>query len=253
MPDRRKELLAKADELSAWVREQVTLAGYEGTVCGVSGGVDSALVAAICRRAVGDRALGLILPCQTEREDLEDASAVASAVGIKVVTIVLDEVYETAVAALEAAAPADAAVDPGVRRLAAANLKPRLRMAALYYFANRDRLLVVGADNRAETYVGYATKYGDAGVDVQPIANLLKREVREIARALGVPEKVVSKPPSAGLWPGQTDERELGLSYDALDEYLATGRAAPGIRQRIERLHRASVHKRSLPPAPPPR
>jgi NAD+ synthase len=131
-----------------------------------------------------------------------------------------------------------------------ANLKPRLRMMTLYYFANRHRLLVVGTGNRSETYVGYTTKYGDSGADLMPIANLLKREVKAIAWALGIPEKVLAKPPTAGLWPGQTDENEMGLTYSQLDEYLATGRAPEEVRDRIERMHRASEHKRALPPTP---
>lgn len=251
MATEREGIIARADKISAWLRQQVTASGLAGTVVGISGGLDSALVAVICRRAVGDRAMGLILPCQTSPGEVEDARAVAAAAGISAVTVVLDGVYEAMSAALAAAHPFGAAVDRHAQRVAMANLKPRLRMMALYYFANRHRLLVVGTGNRAETYVGYTTKHGDAGVDAQPISNLLKREVREMAGALGVPQRVIAKPPTAGLWPGQTDEGEMGLTYDQLDQYLATGLATPGVRERIERMHQASEHKRQLPPAPP--
>ena len=246
-----EELIAHADRLAEWLRKAVSSSGLSGTVIGISGGIDSALVAALCRRAVGDRALGLIMPCQTDPEETEDVRAVAAAVGMSVATVPLDPVYNAFVAALAAAHPFGAAVDPHAQRLAMANLKPRLRMMTLYYFANRHRLLVVGTGNRSETYDGYSTKYGDSGVDVMPIANLLKREVKVMARALGIPEKVLAKPPTAGLWPGQTDENEMGLTYSQLDEYLATGRAPEEVRDRIERMHRASQHKRALPPAPP--
>jgi NAD+ synthase len=245
-----EELIACADRLSDWLRKAVAGAGLGGTVIGISGGVDSALVAALCRRAVGDRALGLIMPCQTNAEEILDARAVAAAAGISVATVALDPVYDAFIGALAAAHPFGAAVDPHAQRMAMANLKPRLRMVTLYYFANRHRLLVVGTGNRAESYVGYSTKYGDGGVDLLPIASLLKREVIAMARALGIPGKILTKPPTAGLWPGQTDESEMGLTYSQLDEYLATGRAPEEIRDRIERMHRASEHKRALPPAP---
>ena len=243
---------AVADRLAGWIAAQVEGAAQHGTVIGLSGGVDSAVVAALTRRAVGDRALAVIMPCHSAEADVADAELVARTLGLTTVTVDLGPTYDLLTGQLEGVDPAgreqpDAA--PG--RLANANLKPRLRMMTLYHFANRHRLLVVGTGNRSEFHVGYSTKYGDAGVDIQPIANLLKRDVRALAAAVGLPESIVHRVPSAGLWPGQTDEGEMGLSYEVLDTYLATGQARPAVKAQVDRLHRVSEHKRRVPPVPP--
>lgn len=233
----------EAGRLAAWISRQVEEAGARGTVVGISGGVDSAVAAALCQRACPGKAYGLILPCESDPRDIADARLVAERVGIEWLTISLEEPYR----ALRQALP-----DGAVPRLALANLKPRLRMIALYYFANARHLLVVGTGNRSEIHVGYFTKYGDAGVDLLPLAGLVKEQVRQLARYLGIPESIINKPPTAGLWPGQTDEGEMGISYAELDRYLLTGQADPDVRTRIEQLHRASAHKRRLPAQPDP-
>ena len=133
------------------------------TVFGLSGGVDSAVIGALCRRAFPDDCLGLIMPCYSAAEDVEDAGLVARELGIPTSTVNLDGVLDALLQALP-----DDGEDAGARRLAEANLKPRLRMATLYYFANRRRYLVVGTGNRSEATMGYCTKYGDAGVDFGP-------------------------------------------------------------------------------------
>ncbi|MDI6893068.1 MAG: NAD(+) synthase [Bacillota bacterium] len=235
-----------AEHLVRWIREQVEESGTRGTVVGLSGGVDSATVAALCRRAFPQAAHTLILPCESDPADLQDADLVAGALGLQPVTIPLDEPYRALRATLPAGGP------PERHRLALANLKPRLRMIALYYYANTYNLLVVGTGNLSELHVGYFTKYGDGGVDILPLAGLVKSQVRELARHLGVPEPIISKPPTAGLWPGQTDEGEMGLSYSDLDRYLLTGEAAVDVRRCIERMHLVSEHKRRLPTQPPP-
>lgn len=264
------EARALAGRLASWIAAQVEAAGADGTVVGVSGGIDSAVVAGLCRMAVGDRAWGLILPCHSAARDVEDAHAVADATGLRTALVALDGPHDEMLRTLggatgrwvvrEAGEASDAGrvpqlapapASPVTIRLAQANLKPRLRMMTLYYFANLHNLLVVGTGNRVETYVGYATKYGDAGVDIQPIANLLKREVRAVAAVLGIPAPVIERPPTAGLWEGQTDEDEMGMTYADLDEYLATGSGSPELLERAERMHRRSAHKRALPPAPP--
>ena len=137
---------------------------------------------------------------------------VAEQFSIPTKTVVLDAAYDTLLKVLP-----DDRVAPEVSRLAKANIKARLRMLTLYYFANRLKYMVVGSGNRDELSLGYFTKYGDGGVDIQPLGNLLKGQVRELARFLGIPQPIINKPPSAGLWEGQTDEGELGLSYDELD------------------------------------
>jgi NAD+ synthase len=134
-----------------------------------------------------------------------------------------------------------------------ANVKPRLRMTALYFIANSLNYLVAGTGNRSEVALGYFTKYGDGGVDLLPIGGLLKSEVRALGRDLGVPERVIVKPPTAGLWVGQTDEAEMGFTYDTLEAYLRDGPSAVdhAVAERIERLRKVSDHKRALPPVGP--
>ena len=132
-------------------------------------------------------------------------------------------------------------------RLATANLKPRLRMTTLYAFANELDYRVLGTGNRSELAVGYFTKYGDGGADFLPLGDLVKGEVRDLARYLGVPERIITKPPSAGLWADQTDEAEMGLTYEELDAYLLTSEASPAVKAKVDAMHAASEHKRALP------
>jgi len=120
-------------------------------------------------------------------------------------------------------------------------------MTALYAFANQLDYRVLGASNRSELAVGYFTKFGDGGADLLPLGDLAKCEVRDLALALDVPERIVGKPPSAGLWADQTDEAEMGLTYEELDAYLLTGEASPAVRLKVDAMHSASKHKRDLP------
>jgi len=121
-------------------------------------------------------------------------------------------------------------------------------MLTLYYIANQLNYMVVGASNKSELSIGYFTKYGDGGVDIIPLGNLVKKQVRELAGYLCIPQPIIDKPPSAGLWDGQTDEGEMGFSYDELDRYIMTGEAPGKLRSKIESMIAASEHKRSLPP-----
>jgi NAD+ synthase len=232
-----------ASRLVSWIKERVTAAGCGGVVVGMSGGLDSSVVAALCQRAFPQATLGVLMPCHSSPEDAEHAQLVASRFSIPTRMVVLDAVYDTLLRVL----PEEGA-DPAVNRAAQANLKPRLRMLTLYYLANHLKYMVVGAGNRSELSVGYFTKYGDSGVDMLPLGDLVKREVRELAAFLGIPRPIIDKPPTAGLWPGQTDEDELGLTYEALDDYLTGGTINDGLRQKIEPRIRASRHKRQLPP-----
>ncbi len=230
--------------LAGWLRERADEAGALGAVVGISGGVDSATVAALCLRAFPQTTLGVLMPLHSDARDHDDAVTLCEALKLPQTTVVLDGVYDAMLAALQASG------QDANHHLALANLRPRLRMATLYYFANRLNRLVAGTGNRSEAHVGYFTKYGDGGVDVLPIGGLVKSEVRELAAALGVPRAIVERTPSAGLWPGQTDEEEMGLTYAVLDTYLLAGQAPPDARARIERLHAASQHKRRVPPIP---
>jgi len=231
------------EKLVPWIRDKVAAAGSKGVVVGLSGGLDSSVAAALCHHAFPQDILALILPCHSSDEDILHARMVAEQLSIPARTVALDATYDTLLKVL----PDDRAAAE-VNRLAQANLKARLRMLTLYYFANRLNYMVVGSSNRDELSIGYFTKYGDGGVDIQPLGNLLKGQVRELAQFLGVPRPIINKPPSAGLWEGQTDEEELGLGYDELDHYLASGEASGALKKRIESMIAASRHKRQPPP-----
>lgn len=248
-----------AERISSWMRRQAQAAGARGFVVGLSGGVDSAVVARLCQLALPGHAVGVIMPCHSDPRDELDAARLAERVSLPAVRLDLGPSYDTLVAQLTAAASAlpgaQAEPDPpddARNRLALANVKPRLRMATLFFVANSLNHLVAGTGNRSEIAIGYYTKYGDGGVDLLPIGGLLKSQVRALARELDVPADVVGKAPSAGLWLGQTDEGEMGFTYDDLERYLTVGADAvsPAIATRINRLIRASAHKRALPPVP---
>ncbi len=226
-----------ADRLVLWIKEKTVAAGGKGVVVGMSGGLDSSVVAVLCHRAFPQNTLGVVMPCHSNPEDKEHALAVASKFSITTREVVLDPVFDTLLQTLSSDS-----------RVAEANIKARLRMLTLYYFANQLKYIVAGAGNRSELSVGYFTKYGDGGVDILPLGNLVKSQVRELAGLLDIPQPIIGKPPSAGLWQGQTDEGELGISYEELDRYLVTGKASSGLRQKIESMIAASAHKRLPPP-----
>ena len=232
-----------AEGLVSWIRDRVVAAGGKGVVLGLSGGVDSSVAAVLCQRAFPKNTLGVIMPCYSNQEDIKHARMLADKFSLPTRTVALDSVFDGLLKILP-----DDKLDPALKRLAQANIKARLRMLTLYYFANRFKYMVVGASNRDELSVGYFTKYGDGGVDIQPLGNLLKGQVKELAKFLAVPQPIINKPPSAGLWEGQTDEGELGLSYDELDRYLASGEASAALKKRIESMIAASQHKRQPPP-----
>ena len=236
---------ALADKLTSWIRDEVTAGGCRGVVTGMSGGIDSAVLAVLCQRAFPQSTLGVMMPCRSNPDDKAHALTVAEKFAIPTVEVALDAIYETFLGELP-----EFRDNPELEHLAQANLKPRLRMVALYYIANQRRYMVAGSGNRSEIAIGYFTKHGDGGVDIMPLGNLVKSQVRELARHLGVPEAIIDKPPSAGLWEGQTDEAEMGVSYEELDGYVLTGEASEEVRQRIEKMMAGSAHKRSLPPIP---
>lgn len=236
-----------APKLAGWLRSKVAEAGAEGLVLGVSGGIDSAVAAALCKEVFPHSSLGLIMPCFSHPQDADDAWLVAEHLGLKTQTVKLDYVFTAFLKELSGEDYNRLNKDD----LAVANIKPRLRMAALYFFASRNRYLVVGTGNRSEITVGYYTKYGDGGADLLPLANLLKAEVRELARHLGLPPKIIQKAPSAGLWDGHNDELELGITYEELDGYLMSGQGSDRVRMIVDELIERNWHKRQMPPIPP--
>ena len=230
-----------ADKLSLWIKQQVSSAGCRGVAVGMSGGLDSSVVAVLCRRAFPQNTLGVIMPCYSIDEDKEHALMVAEKFSIPTRTVVLDHVFDTLLKVLPP-------LETPASRLAQANIKTRLRMVTLYYLANQLQYLVVGSSNKSELAIGYFTKYGDGGVDIMPIGNLVKKEVIELAVFLGIPQPIIDKPPSAGLWPEQTDEGEMGITYKELDRYLLSGEATNEVRQKIETRLAGCLHKRVPPP-----
>ena len=241
------------------MRESVAAAGAQGLVVGLSGGVDSAVVARLAQLAAPGEALGVLMPCHSDPQDERDAAVLAKHFSLPTVRMDLSQPYDSLVVTLK---PALESVPRSIHkahphddpraRVPLANIKPRLRMASLYFVANSLNYLVAGTGNRSELAIGYFTKHGDGGVDLLPLAKLVKSEVWALARELGVPPAIIDRTPTAGLWLGQTDEAEMGFSYSDLEQYLSGGPQAipPALAMKIERLTRASEHKRQLPPVP---
>lgn len=228
-----------------WLREAVEKAGCDGLVVGLSGGIDSSAAAALMKKACPDTCLGIILPIQSNAEDQEDALSVAQAFDIPHYVLNVEDEHRSmlqkSLTCLQSISS-----NPQVK-MTDANLRARLRMSCIYAAANALNYLVIGTDNAAELYLGYFTKHGDGGCDIMPLAEFTKGEVRELGTHLGVPQRIIEKPPSAGLWQGQTDEGELGITYDVVDAHLQ-GKPVPDEHRRlIEDHHRRSAHKRQTP------
>ena len=234
-----RDYQAEYERRVAFIKELVRESGVSGLVFGNSGGKDSALVGILCKAAC-ENTVGLIMPCASRRNygaDADDGRALAERFGIDSRTVDLTAVREAELAALsEAAALNDAAVT---------NIAPRLRMITLYAVAASENRLVAGTGNRSEAYMGYFTKWGDGAHDFNPISDLTVTEIYEFLKWLAAPRCVIDKAPSAGLFEGQTDEMEMGVTYAAIDDYLMTGQASERDKKIIERYHRKSEHKRT--------
>ena len=222
----------------AFIRELVASSGVKGIVFGNSGGKDSALVGILCKAACADT-VGVIMPCSSQRNfgsDMDDGNLLAEQYGIETRLVDLTPVREAAALAISAAAD--------ITPAALANIAPRLRMTTLYTIAGSEGRLVAGTGNRSEAYMGYFTKWGDGAYDFNPISDLTATEVIEFLRYLGAPASICEKAPSAGLYEGQTDEQEMGISYAAIDRFLTTGEATEADRAILDRYHSGSEHKR---------
>ncbi len=249
-PERENSQTADAliDDIIHWIRHQISMAGAGGVMVGMSGGLDSSVAAVLCKQALGETVRGLILPCRSNPSDEAHAHLVAQRFDIPTETVDLGPVFDLLVRTL-----------PSGSRLSVANLKPRLRTIVMYYYANELGYLVIGSGNKSELLTGYFTKYGDGGVDLLPLGGLLKTQIQDLARSLAIPGEIIEKPPSAGLWEGQTDEGEMGITYEQLDRAILVlqGRQcdSPGdealdkVRQKISE----SLHKRAPVPRYEPR
>ena len=254
------ELEEQRDHIVEFIADIVDDAGADGAVIGLSGGIDSTATAYLAVEALGaDSVHGLLMPSSVNPDaDETDAERVAEALDIEYDTIDINPIVD----AFVDAAPDHAAED----RMALGNVRVRTRAVLNYFVANAESRVVLGTGNRSEAATGYFTKYGDQAVDCNPIGNLYKQQVRQLAAHLGAPENLVTKTPSAEMWSGQTDEDEMGLDYDTIDAILAlhvdgplstaaTVRALDVEESHVARvvdLHERSAHKRAMPPAPEP-
>ena len=248
------------ERLVSFIQQVVEEAGADGAVLGLSGGIDSTTTAHLAVEALGTEGLhGLVMPSEVnDPETMSDAERVAEGLGIEYDVLeiqpIAEAVFETVPGATES-------------RMAMGNVYVRTRAVLNYFVANAENRVVLGTGNRAEAMTGYFTKYGDQAVDCNPIGGLYKQQVRQLAATLGVADDLVAQTPTAGMWVGQTDEAEMGLSYDTLDAILAlhidgplstaaTLRTLESVDreaiERVEELVATSEHKRSMPPAPDP-
>ena len=235
------ELIKYKDYLVSWLQEKVKDASAKGVVIGLSGGVDSSVVAAIAKEAFPNNSLGVYLPIKNMGQDLVDAKLVANKINIRTIEVNLTSTYEEI-----------KKVTNVTKKLSLANIKPRLRMSALYAIAQENNYLVLGTDNAAEWILGYFTKYGDGGVDLLPIIHLLKSQVKQLAKKLNLPKVIYTKKPTAALWEGQSDEEELGVSYDEVDAYILGKEISKESKEIIEKQIKSTHHKREKLPTPKP-
>ncbi|MDD2422053.1 MAG: NAD(+) synthase [Heliobacteriaceae bacterium] len=243
----RQNVAADAEKRRRFIQEQVAAAGSNGVVVGISGGIDSAVTAALCGQALGsDRVLGVWIGAQSAAVHLQDSRELAAKIGFKLVEINLDQVTGMLLVAIRSGLVAAGLPAEPFSQKMAGNTKARERMAVLYALGNELGYLVAGTSNYTEIYLGYETKGGDQVCDFNPIYSLVKAQVQVLATYLGVPEAILTKAPSADLWEGQTDEGEMGFTYAAADTFILTGQGDPAVVAAVTRLHRASAHKRRL-------
>ncbi|MCR5505497.1 MAG: NAD(+) synthase [Bacilli bacterium] len=231
-------------EIDNFLVKTLDKTGAQGYVLGLSGGVDSSLVAALANKAVGrEKLLCVVIPIESSPNDLLDAMKIVNLFNLNYVVYDATKIYNEY---MESFLEKKEVID----KATFANLKVRIRMSILYAYAQARKSLVLGTDNADERYTGYFTKWGDGAADLLPIVHLTKGEVVEASKILGIPKELAERTPSAGLFAGQTDEKEMGVKYKDLDAYLLGKKVKPEVAARIEQLHAASEHKRKDIPCP---
>ena len=231
-------------EIEKFLKDYLEQSKCDCYVLGLSGGVDSSLVAAIARKAVGkDKLYCYAIKINSDRKDVTDALRIAEQLDLNLQVINMDISFHEIVSEI---------IGKDFSRSTKSNIKVRMRMLALYAFAQEKRGLVLGTDNKDERYVGYFTKWGDGAADLLPIVHLTKAEVCKAAKLYGLSDDLANRTPSAGLFEGQTDEGEMGVTYKDLDDYLLGKEISNEAKDRIEHLHKVSEHKRNPIPEPIP-
>lgn len=222
-----------------WINKKLEESNSKGIIYGLSGGIDSAILAGLSNIAFKENSLAVIMPIHSNPNDELDANLIADSLSIKTKKVELSDTYDLFLKSMDIEASS---------KLAIANIKPRLRMMTLYFLAQELGYLVVGATNKSELTTGYFTKHGDSGVDLLPLASFVKRDIFKMAELLNIPKEIVNKKPSAGLWDNQTDEDEMGFNYDDLDNYILTGEGRTELKDKVDNMYRRSEHKRNYPP-----
>jgi len=237
-----QNIKVEVDKIIVWVRGYVRNAGAKGVAIGNSGGKDSAAAIAIAAKALGsENVLAVVMPCKSILEDVEDARLVARTFNVPTIEVDLTETYDILENEINVKLGNEISKDAQI------NIKPRLRMTTLYAIAQTMGYLVMGTGNLSESFVGYTTKWGDGGCDFNPIGNFTVEEVKMIGTYLGVPEKIVNRPPADGL-SGMTDEEKMGVKYSQISEYINTEETDHDAMKIIEKMHKMSEHKRCIPP-----
>ncbi len=234
--------------LETWLESELCYRQADTLIFGVSGGVDSAVIAFLLARKYAQKTLGVMMPSHSHHNDLDDAKLVMESAKLPYHVVDLTKTHDQLMQAIGESLTHTG--DPQKDRVIMGNASARLRMTTLYTIAQVKNGIVVGTDNAVEWHTGYFTKFGDGGVDIAPLIHLDKDEIFELAKILGVPQKIIDKKPSAGLWDAQTDEDEMGVTYKELNRHLKGESVSAKALERIHYWHNRSHHKRAMPRFP---